>query len=1030
MVDKEFSGNSTPAYGEGSPVSPMEHGNIDISSYGLSAQLSKGIKKRTMVYGEGPAFSLIPKVLPNGTEMDNAKAIHFYKKTNGHLGRFESEQDAKMYRDWLGSVAKEMAEYFPDEDITVESPKWVQTKQEQQMAAVNRSVIRSNIKQVISISKKALGSSISRIAERFDPNAIDGDNDGIVQDGTMYARPALAGAPVIAAMRSLSGAPTASDDAKRAASKMSSILKREEPAVTKQLKQIESMSNGRAKLVDLDTRLKPIDSYAKKIERLKANWNDDIPATATQMNDGLRYTFVVGKDDDYAEFTRSTISMLQADGLRVTSWNYWGSGDPYSGVNTMVSHPNGFNYEIQFHTPKSLAAKKKLAPLYEKFRDEKDSDKRKALYDRMRAITADLEVPRDTESISRSVQRGHAIAAFTPEMAIASSRSRASVPDGTIPKITLPTDILPDGEAIKNLNPRDKRNLDKLTEDWMGLLMAAVYGRPETLPMGYRGMAGRFPLVGTKAPQYKPGGANVTVGSQDAQQEVLMRLIERVGQMVEAGDYSFLEYAPTVKSADNDDSGLSWWNSRLRQLPESLREKAPYLSPRDSIRAHPTVKVERRTVDEEGKRITEEVRLDATMDAVINVVKRRVERELVRRERAGKGGAREQSAEERASGIGLTAVSLQTPRGGDDSDGTLEDIVGIEDDVDAVAGEFATGGVSTGILGEAEGIVGDRGVELESADGFYGIPDTLSTEDYIARLEDVALQRGIGTSETISRLARLQETAPNFAEIIVDFYFKNMDRREAEKKWRARGLSDYSFRLFFGDEGYSYEERGVNPDPKGRLVGLGRLLGSEGSDLANTGDNVDEALKLVEKIINDPTEDQNEWRQKNKLSIFGVEVLKLDWDAAKRAQGLRVNRRLALTGSPEEMRRNAEQAVRDALAEGPLTAEQALRIMRSVLGFIDDPSVRQTNISNWKTTVAKKLGISPAQLMEILKQLGVSLRSGATKQNYDILEFKMLHHDSNKYSRRVLVADGVIKMGQYAGLPDEIAEEPGVGDTI
>jgi hypothetical protein len=46
-------------------------------------------------------------------------------------------------------------------------------------------------------STKALGGSIGRLNEPFDPDALDGDEDGIVQDGTPWERPGIPGTPSI-----------------------------------------------------------------------------------------------------------------------------------------------------------------------------------------------------------------------------------------------------------------------------------------------------------------------------------------------------------------------------------------------------------------------------------------------------------------------------------------------------------------------------------------------------------------------------------------------------------------------------------------------------------------------------------------------------------------------------------------------------------------------------------------------------------------------------------------------------------------
>jgi len=372
MANSNFDGTMLPSYGNDSPVEPVEKGNIDLAANNYASALQKAALEGMMIYKDGSFYTLIPKVGPDGNMMEERKAIRLYRKTNGHFGRFYNDREAKMYSSWLRNKVAEVAKYFPDEAIVEITPDSAFTKGFLTKVALNKSILRHNIKQVLSYSKKSLGRPLRRASEPFDANAIDGDEDGIVQDGTMWARPAMPGKPIVASMRSgKNGNLFVSEDTKRAASKLLATLKKEEPAVTKNIEQIAQLSRGRAKLVDLDSRFKDVQSLGQKIERLKGNWNNNVAAAASEMNDGLRYTFVVPNNDDYSKFVSSTLSLLQGQGMKITAWNYWNSKDPYNGVNAMGQHRNGFNYEIQFHTPKSYADKKKLEPLYTKFRDEK-----------------------------------------------------------------------------------------------------------------------------------------------------------------------------------------------------------------------------------------------------------------------------------------------------------------------------------------------------------------------------------------------------------------------------------------------------------------------------------------------------------------------------------------------------------------------------------------------------------------------------------------------------------------------------------
>ena len=411
-------GRMVPDYGSDAPVVPLEKGNIDITANGYAGHL-KSAYGSMMIATDGKMYTLIPKVDPIGNPMEDDVAYKLFRKTGAHLGQFASEEEASVYSKWLRGRAKEIKTYLVN-DVPVSTsgdPLMMDVESIDEQAKMARGAIRLKVGKFRGMSAKGLGQAIRAVSEPFDPNAFDGDNDGIVQDGTQWARPSLPGAPVIASMRSLGGeAPFVPETTRRAAKAMSDVYKSNEPRITKRMKQIEGYAEGSAKLVDLDTRLKDVDSLASKIERLKGSWGNDVTAAASQMNDGLRYTFVVKNMNEYSGFAKAVSALLRAEGHRVTAWNYWGSKDPYQGVNMMVQDTAGFNYEIQFHTPESHSVKKKLEPLYKKFRDETNPSKRKEIYDRMKGLSGSVPEPPAVASIGKFIERGSTAARFTPEM--------------------------------------------------------------------------------------------------------------------------------------------------------------------------------------------------------------------------------------------------------------------------------------------------------------------------------------------------------------------------------------------------------------------------------------------------------------------------------------------------------------------------------------------------------------------------------------------------------------------------------------
>lgn len=69
-------------------------------------------------------------------------------------------------------------------------------------------------------------------------------------------------------------------------------------------------------------------------------------------------------------------------------------------MNAVFSTSDGFKFEVQFHTPESLAVKNKTHTLYEEARKTTTSlERRKELYAEMKALACSLETPDGAETI-------------------------------------------------------------------------------------------------------------------------------------------------------------------------------------------------------------------------------------------------------------------------------------------------------------------------------------------------------------------------------------------------------------------------------------------------------------------------------------------------------------------------------------------------------------------------------------------------------------------------------------------------------
>ena len=828
MGQKLFDGSMMPEYGDGAPVTPAEKGNIDIAANNYASYM-KSIGQSMHVYKDGLIHAILPKINPIGQDMSDQQSVRLYKKTGGHLGRFVSKDDAYEYTKWLYKKAREIATYFPDEDIISSSTAQEEDAEFAKEIKQNRRDFEAEVRVGSGIQAKGLGQTLRRVGrsvEKYDPKAIDGDNDGIVQEGTPWVRPALPGSPAISSLRSASkGSEKPSDDTVEVAKAAQRVIRRNEPQVTKKMKNIESASGGFAKLADLDKKFKTLDSFANKIERLKGNFDGDIGATAVQMNDALRYTFVTDGVDNYSDFVKSALATLRAGGSRVTTWNYWGSKDPYSGVNAMIQDPRGFNYEVQFHTKASLAAKKKNEPLYQAFKRETNAAVRKDIYDRMKSNSSGLKQPPNNESIGKSVSRDHQVATFTPELSLLSLRStRSTSSDGKGNWIG--KSLFPPQDALP-LSGREKGKLERFVEEvWWPAVAVAIKGQRFKWD-GYDGPRG----AGKKS-KYK------SIKTEDLQDSLLEAVAKNLKLMRDRGDYSFLAWIPVDK-----DGSTQWWDKKLSDVlgfPEAL--KFP-------LGGHPFAK------DKDGN-----PRLN-TIQTLLNALEQTLSGSLWRKEADQKAAMTDyepvfletfpgsfaldangekipvidpETGQQKLRKVRKLALSLSAPAGSDDDSGEFGDTFGTYDDNDPERAGVSmdTGGFDLGSSeeGAAEGAAaGDA-----STSGRYVQLPNLADEDeaekvyknLFNRIRALIRDRNQEASQKEKLdedvFQRLDEVSPVLARLLVDRTLGGLMKSEYEDRWKGKiGVTQQVIDALYPDSRGATQVGGSDP-----VRGLGNIFGN------------------------------------------------------------------------------------------------------------------------------------------------------------------------------------------------------------
>jgi hypothetical protein len=601
------------------------------------------------------------------------------------------------------------------------------------------------------------------------------------------------------------------------------------------MKDIESASGGFAKLADLDKKFKTLDSFANKIERLKGNFDGDIGATAVQMNDALRYTFVTDGVDDYSDFVKSALATLRADGSRVTTWNYWGSKDPYSGVNAMIQDPRGFNYEVQFHTKASLAAKKKNEPLYQAFKRETNAAVRKDIYDRMKSNSSGLKQPPNHESIGESVSRDHQVATFTPELALLSTRSTRSASNEGKRKIG--DSLFPQQEGLP-LSTRERKKLEQfVNEVWVPAVYAAVQGSALNWP-NYDG------------PRTAGVSAKAKGMTEDLRQEILAAVIANYKPMMDRGDFSFLAWIPVDK-----DGSTKWWDKKVSDtlgFPEALKFPLgghPFVNDKEGNPRQNTVAEMVKALDRtiSGGMGRKEARqkavlfepepqwekatdgtflLDANGDKIPLIDPKTGKQKVINRQKL--------------------ALSLDAPAGSDDDSGEFGDTFGTYDDNDpdraSVSIDMGGGGFdqapseqgtgSSGGLGS--NIAGGTSPEDASTSGRFVQLPSLADENeaekayknFFNRLKALIRDKNeeVGRKEQLDEdiFQRLNEVSPVLARLLVDRTLGGLVKSEYEERWKGKlGVTQQVIDALYPGGGGITRVNGSDP-----FRGLGNIFGN------------------------------------------------------------------------------------------------------------------------------------------------------------------------------------------------------------
>lgn len=163
-----------------------------------------------------------------------------------------------------------------------------------------------------------------------------------------------------------------------------------EPQITKDIRR--AISNTDSALYGLENRLKTPQSVLRKLELGK------------KVQDAVRYT-TISSDDNFVKNYNSVKDKLMKKGYtEIRCKNYFEDYKlgkvKHKSVQCNFKTPDGYPFEIQFHTKSSQDAKTKKIPLYEEVRKPGVNEKRKAeIIREMEHLAENVNEPKDINRI-------------------------------------------------------------------------------------------------------------------------------------------------------------------------------------------------------------------------------------------------------------------------------------------------------------------------------------------------------------------------------------------------------------------------------------------------------------------------------------------------------------------------------------------------------------------------------------------------------------------------------------------------------
>lgn len=225
----------------------------------------------------------------------------------------------------------------------------------------------------------------------------------VISESTNFARPIVKQSINISEVQKRSGLSTQkAKECAKLADKLFNTAARNEPQITSDV--ISAVSKSGGKMHGLSNRLKQPTSIAGKIGSDAKEKSITLNEAASAINDTIRYTSI-SNESNFVKAYNDVKKSLESKGYEETKCknyfiSYANGQSMHKAVQCVYKNQNGQNFEIQFQTPSSQAAKELKVPIYEERRQSGISNERASeLEKKMRRLAEQVPDIPDIEKI-------------------------------------------------------------------------------------------------------------------------------------------------------------------------------------------------------------------------------------------------------------------------------------------------------------------------------------------------------------------------------------------------------------------------------------------------------------------------------------------------------------------------------------------------------------------------------------------------------------------------------------------------------